>query len=349
MKNRQRVLAALLGITMTASLVLFGASSIPAAERQIETSNVENEEEVDGPVVVNSPEDADWWTPVTEIDFSSKSDVKIINEDGSESTMDEAHFTSTEVAPGTWQILGDGDYAYLVEGDDEAICIDTGYGAGDIREYCETLTNKPVKYVINTHYHFDHTAGNAYFDCAFMTEESVSRATIPYASFDGIEFPRNYPVVVIKEGYTFDLGGRSLEVLEVPNHTAGGIVLLDRKNKLLFAGDEIMSPTFAMVKVSVEQYKENMEKLAAVSDDFNLLCCGYGVYDDTSCISKFIEAADSIINGDSVEDNSGILAKWKRKKRQVKLFIQDIHQEKVMMLMHLKTVILRIQHLTMRE
>ena len=58
-----------------------------------------------------------------------------------------------------------------------------GYGAGNIRAVAQTLTDKPVKYVINTHYHFDHTANDAYFDAAFMTKESIPYATVPYDSF----------------------------------------------------------------------------------------------------------------------------------------------------------------------
>ncbi|MGM9517611.1 MAG: MBL fold metallo-hydrolase [Acidaminococcus sp.] len=81
-----------------------------------------------------------------------------------------------------WQIRSDGDYCYLLAGDDLAVMIDDGYGSGNIRAFAQTLTDKSVKYVINTHYHFDHTANDAYFDAAFMTAESVPYATIPYAS-----------------------------------------------------------------------------------------------------------------------------------------------------------------------
>lgn len=44
-----------------------------------------------------------------------------------------------------------------------------GYGAGDIRAYCQTLTKKPLSKIANTHHHFDHTANNSYFDLAYMS------------------------------------------------------------------------------------------------------------------------------------------------------------------------------------
>src|SRR6516225_9724785 len=114
------------------------------------------------------PPDAKW-TPVKSIDFSSKHNVLIKSEDGTLTPMDVPFRKATLIAPGTWQIESDGDYQYLIEGDNEALAIDSGYGAGNIREYMQTLTKKPVRYVANTHHHFDHTANNAYFDRAYMS------------------------------------------------------------------------------------------------------------------------------------------------------------------------------------
>jgi len=236
------------------------------------------------------------WTPVTSIDFSAQKDVMIKNSDGTLVSMAEPYFTSTLVAPGTWQIKSDGDYMYLVEGDDEAVLIDSGYGAGNIRAYCETLTSKPLRYVINTHYHFDHTANDAYFDCAYMSADTAAMATIPYPSFSGINFPRDYPVVIVSDGYTFDLGNRTLEVFEIPNHTAGGTALLDRTNRILFSGDEIMRADSLSLNCSVEQLNENMEKLEAVRDEFDQCFGGPGIV-DASAIDNFLACSQYILDG----------------------------------------------------
>ena len=103
-----------------------------------------------------------------QIDFSCKHHILIKNLDDTYSTMDEPYFRATQIAPGTWQILSSGDYSYLFEGENEAVSIDTGYGAGNLREFLQTLTDKPVRNVINTHNHFDHTANNGYFEKAYM-------------------------------------------------------------------------------------------------------------------------------------------------------------------------------------
>ena len=146
------------------------------------------------------------------IDFSCKKDIFLEDEDGLIVPMSEPYFRSKLIAPGTWQVLSDGDYSYLLEGDDEALLIDSGYGAGDIRAYCQTLTKKPLSKIANTHDHFDHTANNSYFDLAYMSAETKPLATIPFPSFAGIDFPRDYPVQIVGDGDVIPLKGRELLV-----------------------------------------------------------------------------------------------------------------------------------------
>jgi glyoxylase-like metal-dependent hydrolase (beta-lactamase superfamily II) len=229
------------------------------------------------------------------IDFSSKHDILIRSEDGTLTPMDVPYFKSTLIAPGTWQILSDGDYTYLVEGDQEALVIDSGYGAGNIREYCQSLTQKPVRNIANTHDHFDHTANNSYFERAYMSAETKKKATIPFPSFEGIRFPRDYPIEVIGDGYKFQLGNRELEVFEIPNHASGSLAFLDKRERILFSGDEIMVPGIRL-NGSVAQLERNLQKIAARRSEYDRLCAGSGIL-DASSVDKFLANARYILAG----------------------------------------------------
>lgn len=229
------------------------------------------------------------------IDFSSKHDILIRNEDGSLQPMDEPYFKSELIAAGAWQILSDGDYSYLVEGDDEALVIDSGYGCGNIRKYCQTLTDKPVKKIANTHDHFDHTANNCYFDCAYMSAETKEKATIPFPSFAGIDFPRDYPIRVIGEGYRFQLGNRELEVFAIPDHADGSLAFLDGRERILFSGDEITSMG-KYVNTSVARVEKQLQKLAARRSEYDRLCAGSGIF-EASWVEKYLENARYILAG----------------------------------------------------
>ena len=61
-------------------------------------------------------------------------------------------------APDTWTINFGNVYCYLLIGKERALLFDTAYGVGNLREFVEGITDKPVT-VVNSHGHFDHTGG----------------------------------------------------------------------------------------------------------------------------------------------------------------------------------------------
>lgn len=209
------------------------------------------------------------------IDFSSKHDIMIRNFDGSYQPMDQPFFEAEEIAPKTWKVLSDGDYSYVIEGDEKAIVIDSGYGAGNIREFCQSLVKVPITSIINTHHHFDHTANNAYFDEVYMDALAKEQASVPYPSFQGIYFPKTYKVIPVEDGFTIELGNRILEIIQTPDHTEDGICILDRKQGILYTGDEFMKSK--NLSGTVEHWKECLEKLMNHRDEFHIVCGGEGI------------------------------------------------------------------------
>ena len=243
-----------------------------------------------------APASAKPYVPPKSVDFSSTHDVWIQNMDGTRSRMDEPYFQARPIAPGTWQILSEGDYWYLVEGDKEAMVIDGGQGAGNPRAFAQTLTRKPVRYIANTHAHFDHTANDGYFDRAFMSQGTKDELPKPGPSFATVPWPTGYPITIIKEGYTFHLGHRDLEAIMLGNHTLGGTAYLDRKRRILFSGDEIMGQQGFPLKVSVAAFEKMMEKLAAHRSEYDTLCAGWEML-DASWVDKYLALAKYILDG----------------------------------------------------
>ena len=233
-----------------------------------------------------------------EIDFSPLHDWWIQADDGSLQRADEPYFKARLRAPGTWQITTAGDYIYLVEGEKEALVIDTGNGCGNLREMCQTLTDKPIRRAVNTHEHFDHTVNNYQFDEVCMTQPCKDALTSPsyrYAYLNDLDIPREYPIQVVKDGDLLDLGGRQLEVFAVPDHAPGSLVLLDRKNRLLFSGDELGTPAYKEIKTTVETYARNVARLYAHIGEIDWIFGGGFAFDhmllyrQTQCLDKILK------------------------------------------------------------
>lgn len=237
------------------------------------------------------------------IDYSSKHNV--ILEDrgtGCQRRMDEPYFKSELIGDRVWKIESDGCISYMIEGEKESVVIDTGYGCGNIRAFCQTLTNQPVLRVINTHDHFDHTALNSYFECAVMSEETEPLATMPFKSFEGIEFPRNYKKMIVKEGDIIDLGNRNLEVFKIPDHAVGSIALLDRKGRMLFIGDEI-GMKGKDISTSVEKVGKQFEKLISHREEYDWVCHGHMGKMDAEIVERVYENIQHILGGSEGEVN----------------------------------------------
>lgn len=96
-------------------------------------------------------------------------------------------FSSRKVAPGVWRVSEPGHVnAWLVEGSERAVLIDSGLGLFSIAEVVRGLTKRPVA-VLNTHSHFDHVGGNQEFDDIAIHEQGVAQLAIaaPRSLLDG--------------------------------------------------------------------------------------------------------------------------------------------------------------------
>ena len=175
--------------------------------------------------------------------------------------LDQGWFDVRESDPGIFTIgepLHQEDVkSNLIVGAERALLLDTGTGAGDIRQVVERLTDRPV-FVVNSHAHWDHIGGNRRFDEIWIHEaeadrlrrgvgnERLRRAFAPDqlrgplpAGFDieTIAFPPTPPNGLLQGGEAFNLGGRTLEVIHCPGHSLGGIALLDADEGILFSTD----------------------------------------------------------------------------------------------------------------
>ncbi len=142
---------------------------------------------------------------------------------------------------------------YLVIGNEKAILIDTCGGCGNLRELVESITNLPV-IVALTHRHPDHAGGCGWYDKFYAGEGDVNSmnkrmtskaACFAFAKYCKVKnmrtekFPYRPECIDIQDGYTFELGGRTIIAISTPGHTPGSMVFLDDKEHYIFTGDEV--------------------------------------------------------------------------------------------------------------
>ncbi len=134
------------------------------------------------------------------------------------------------------------NFCYLILGSTHALLFDTGTGEGNIRKVVEEITSLPV-YVVASHGHWDHTGGIVWWNECYAMEGCREEfyCDVPDEIADAWErrLSPDFRWNILSEGFRFDLGGRTIEVLSATAHAKSGMFLLDRANRLLFTGDEL--------------------------------------------------------------------------------------------------------------
>lgn len=174
--------------------------------------------------------------------------------------MSTPEITTTEVGPGVYRFFVDNRVSVLVQtGGDGVLVVDAAYAktAENLKDAIRKISDKPVRYLINTHLHSDHTGGNAVIgkDALIIAHSSVkdflSREQVRGETI--IPAPPAYarPGITIEGKMTLGFNDETIEILHLPGgHTTGDLVIYFPKAKVVHTGDLLFAGFFPFVDVS---------------------------------------------------------------------------------------------------
>ena len=203
-------------------------------------------------------------------------------------------YTVNEVLPGIRHISETMGVGFtLIEGKERAILFDTGYGMEDVKSFVGKLTQKSVT-VLLSHGHHDHMLGARWFEktylCAEDMEEFMERtgetqrtkveaqakeANVPVpADFMTAEIAQPEKIRFTEKAGSFErrreeLDGMEVQVIKVPGHTPGSIVLYVPAHDLLLTGDDWNPCTWMWFPTSVAAnlWRDRMEELVRTLEE----------------------------------------------------------------------------------
>lgn len=165
--------------------------------------------------------------------------------------IDEIEVTirADRVAPGIYFITGRGGNMSLCIGDDGAFLIDDQYAplTDGILQVIAQLTDKPVKFVLNTHWHGDHTGGNealGELGAVIIAHDNV-RTRMSSQQFTAFwnrstdaSPPGALPMVTFSDAVTFHMNGQTIHAFHVPSaHTDGDTIVHFPDANVIHVGD----------------------------------------------------------------------------------------------------------------
>jgi cyclase len=121
-----------------------------------------------------------------------------------------------------------------------------------MRDFIEEELKVPVRYIINTHHHADHSWGNCFFPGATIVGSTLCRQVMLERSTTALETAKRQnpgfkQVKIVAPHLTFDkgiitlrVGKKNLSLMSTPGHSADGISVLVEEDRVLFAGDAFL-------------------------------------------------------------------------------------------------------------
>ncbi len=205
--------------------------------------------------------------------------------------MSEVEITTVEIKPGVAVLFGNGGNIGVSHGPDGTMLVDDQFAelSGKIQQAVADLGATPTRFLVNTHYHFDHAGGNENFGNAGATivaHDNVRRRLAEGATVMGNVSPpapeSALPVVTYDKGLTFHLNGDVIDVMFLGGgHTDGDSVIRWRNANVVHMGDMFMhNAGWPFIDVdsggNVEHLLNSLGQVIAMTDPETVIIPGHG-------------------------------------------------------------------------
>lgn len=218
--------------------------------------------------------------------------------------FDNVEITAEQVAPGVAVLFGAGGNIAVSHGEDATVIIDDQFAplSARIETAVADLGAQPVKYVVNTHWHYDHTGGNENFGKTGATifahdnvrvrmaeGGSVVGNVIEPASKDAL------PIVTYGQGLRFHLNGDTINLMYLGGgHTDGDSVVIWEAKNVIHMGDVYINiPSFPFVDRDsggdVYNMMATLDLVLAMIDDETKVIPGHGPMSNKSELAAYRE------------------------------------------------------------
>ena len=177
-------------------------------------------------------------------------------------------------------LIGSGGNIGVSTGDDGLLIIDDQYAplAAKIRAALSQLNPDGPKFLLNTHFHGDHTGGNADFGVAsiIIAHENVRGRLVAEDSPSSA-----LPVITFDEDVTVHFNGENITLIHMPRgHTDTDSVVMFEDSNVVHMGDHFFNGGFPFVDLAnggtVQGYLSNLERALSWIDDETSVIPGHG-------------------------------------------------------------------------
>lgn len=196
------------------------------------------------------------------------------------------------VTTGIYMLVGEGGNIGVSAGEDGVFLIDDQFAplTEKIQAAIASINKKPIRFVLNTHWHFDHTGGNENLGKAGVTIVAHDKVR-EYMSTDqfmealNMKFPASppaaLPIITFNDTVTFHLNGNTIKAFHVqPAHTDSDCAIEFTEANVIHTGDVYFNGTYPFIDLShggsIEGTIAAADSLLAMAGEETKIIPGHG-------------------------------------------------------------------------
>jgi len=241
---------------------------------------------------------------------------------------------TTKVAGNVYMLEGSGGNIGVSAGPDGLLIVDDQFAplADKIKAALAAIDKGDLKFVLNTHWHFDHTGGNEIFglESLIVAHDNVYKRLSTEQTIMGRKQPplkaSGLPVITFGQTLSIHFNGEEIKATHAPNgHTDGDSIIHFTNSKVVHTGDDFVNGGFPFIDIgaggSVVGVAKNAERMLEEFSADTKFIPGHGPLASRADLEKYLGMLNASIKtvqagidaGKSLEDmqKAGIGDEWK--------------------------------------
>ena len=218
--------------------------------------------------------------------------------------FDNVKIETTKLSDHVYMLVGAGGNIGISIGEDGVFVIDDQFAplSEKILTAIKALSDKPLNFLVNTHWHGDHSGGNenmAKAGATIIAHDNV-RIRMEKPRRDGSKNPKEaLPIVTFNDKLNINVNGEPIAVFHVENaHTDGDAILYFTESNVLHTGDTYFKGRYPFIDLnsggSVNGYIEAAKRGLMVIDNDTKIIPGHGAPSNKSEYKAFLEMLEEI-------------------------------------------------------
>lgn len=215
--------------------------------------------------------------------------------------FDNVTITTTQLTDNIYMLVGAGGNIGVSVGEDGVLIIDNQFAplTQKIVDALKKLSDKPIKYVMNTHHHGDHTGGNENFGnlgAIIMAHDNVKNRLKEKSPKAAI------PVITYNDKLSVQMNGETVLVIHVDNaHTDGDSLLYFTESNVLHTGDTYFNGRYPYIDLksggSIDGYINAVKTGLMLVDENTKIIPGHGALSNKAEYETFLKMLETLKTG----------------------------------------------------